>query len=300
MKQMVGPVYSSGKIKDERKHHFTDGYVAPISRERREEQVKLVTKYFQKEKKVTDTLKQKIIDKTEKLSESYIENANKISREEALKLGEARRKEALQRREMQVKMQAEKKSSMSIQQSYQSSSDVQVGFSSQQHTYDSSAVFDQDIKSVNITPFSLKKEVGAGIEVKSEQNTTAISYQEFIQKKEQFKSARATLVDKSKGDMEHQIVFAKEFSPANRPKNPKLLEMELKRAQEAKLKQEEEILRQQKEQEAIQKEREWAEAEAQRLKLQQEQMRKQEEEKLRLKMEQERIQKEKERREAEA
>merc|ERR1711915_405101 len=142
MKQMVGPIYSTGKIKDERKHNFTDGYVAPISREKREEQVKLVKKYFQREKKSTDNLKQKIIDKTEKLSETYIENASKVTREEALKLGEARRKEALQRREAQLKEQAERKAFISTQ--YQESQTV--GYSTiQNQSMEQSAQFDKDI-----------------------------------------------------------------------------------------------------------------------------------------------------------
>ena len=105
MKKLVGPIYSSGSLVDERKHHFTDGYVAPISREKREEQVKLVNKYFNKEKKTTDNLQKKIIDKAEKLQNSFSQEVVKISREEALKLGEARRIEALQRREQYLRTQ---------------------------------------------------------------------------------------------------------------------------------------------------------------------------------------------------
>merc|ERR1711915_782503 len=106
MKKLVGPIYSAGKSIDQRKHHFTEGYTAPISREKREEQLKLVNKYFQREKKSTENLKQKIIDKAEKLQGVYAEEASKtITREEALVLGEARRREALMRREEHVKNQ---------------------------------------------------------------------------------------------------------------------------------------------------------------------------------------------------
>merc|ERR1712045_979590 len=106
LKTMIGPIYSSGKIEDNRKHGYTQGYSAPLTRERKEEQVKLVQKYFQREKQATDFLQKKIVDKAESLRKQYAPRAksesrtdSKISREEALKLGEVRRQEALQRRQ---------------------------------------------------------------------------------------------------------------------------------------------------------------------------------------------------------
>merc|ERR1712045_982345 len=106
LKTMIGPIYSSGKIEDNRKHNYTQGYSAPLTRERKEEQVKLVQKYFQREKQATDFLQKKIVDKAESLRKQYAPRAksesrtdSKISREEALKLGEVRRQEALQRRQ---------------------------------------------------------------------------------------------------------------------------------------------------------------------------------------------------------
>merc|ERR1719323_609059 len=77
-----------------------------MTRERRQEQQKLVQKYFQREKQTTDKLQQKIVDKAENLRKQYEPRAksesrvdSRITREEALKLGEARRQEALQRRQ---------------------------------------------------------------------------------------------------------------------------------------------------------------------------------------------------------
>ena len=97
MKVMVGPIYSSGKIIDERKHNFICGYIAPISREKREEQVKLVKKFFQKEKNIIDNLTSKILGKAEQLQEKV--EPKYISREEALIIGQERKREALKRRE---------------------------------------------------------------------------------------------------------------------------------------------------------------------------------------------------------
>merc|ERR1712227_986488 len=106
LKTIVGPIYSSGKIEEQRKHNFTRGYVEPMTRERRQEQQKLVQKYFQREKQTTDSLQQKIVDKAENLKKQYEPRAksesrvdSRITREEALKLGEARRQEAIQRRQ---------------------------------------------------------------------------------------------------------------------------------------------------------------------------------------------------------
>merc|ERR1719466_264581 len=77
-----------------------------MTREKREEQVKLVNKYFMKEKKATDDLRQKVINKVENLAElEHVNYQKSISREEALQRGEERRKEALQRREVQLKNQ---------------------------------------------------------------------------------------------------------------------------------------------------------------------------------------------------
>ena len=91
---------------DERRHHFNQGYEAPISREKREEQVKLVNKYFMKEKKSTEDLRAKVINKAENLVLVEQANFNKaISRDQALQRGEERRKEALQRREKHLKEQ---------------------------------------------------------------------------------------------------------------------------------------------------------------------------------------------------
>merc|ERR1712002_763599 len=116
LKTMVGPIYSAGKIADERKHHFTDGYVAPLTREKREEQVKLVKKYFQREKQVTDRLQDKIVAKAEKLQKQYEVRSHsetradtRITREEALGQGETRRQEALQRRQEFLKQESEQK-----------------------------------------------------------------------------------------------------------------------------------------------------------------------------------------------
>jgi hypothetical protein len=98
MKVMVGPIYSSGKIADERKHHFNGGYVAPMSREKREEQVRLVKKFFQKEKLSIENLASKILEKAQILQEKA--DPIHISREEALRLGQERKREALMRHEI--------------------------------------------------------------------------------------------------------------------------------------------------------------------------------------------------------
>merc|ERR1719431_769932 len=111
LKKLHGPIYSSGKLVDERKHNFNQGYTAPLTREKREEQVKLVNKYFMKEKKATDDLRQKVIDKVENLAElQQVQYQKSVTREEALQRGEERRKEALQRREVQLRNQAETQS----------------------------------------------------------------------------------------------------------------------------------------------------------------------------------------------
>merc|ERR1712110_1279866 len=124
LKTMVGPIYSSGKIEDNRKHNFTQGYEAPMTRERKAEQMKLVQKYFLGEKQSTDMLQQKIVDKAENLRRQYSQRSRsetrtdtKISREEALKLGEERRKEAVERRKEFLKSETEstmKKSTMQM------------------------------------------------------------------------------------------------------------------------------------------------------------------------------------------
>merc|ERR1711872_833641 len=208
MKQMVGPVYSTGKIADEKKHHFTDGYVAPMTRERREEQVKLVTKYFQKEKSVTDNLKKKIIDKAEALSINYAEKASKITREEALKLGEARKREALKRREEQLKAQAAKKA---ISSEFESTTSKAVVSAEEYTEYGSiSNLSYGESNQMNVpSSFSLKKETSLSLTPKAENNTTAIGYHQFIQKKGQIKTKSENLAE----NVEGQVVFAKEFTP---------------------------------------------------------------------------------------
>merc|ERR1711994_1234846 len=208
MKQMVGPVYSTGKIADEKKHHFTDGYVAPMTRERREEQVKLVTKYFQKEKSVTDNLKKKIIDKAEALSINYAEKASKITREEALKLGEARKREALQRREEQLKAQAAKKA---ISSEFESTTSKTVVSAEEYTEYGSMSDLSYgESNQINVpSSFSLKKETSLSLTPKAEKNTTAIGYHQFIQKKGQIKTKSENLTE----NVEGQVVFAKEFTP---------------------------------------------------------------------------------------
>merc|ERR1712013_760873 len=87
-----------------------------MGREKREEQVKLVKKYFQREKQVTDRLQDKIVAKAEKLQKQYEVRSHsetradtRITREEALRQGEARRQEALQRRQEFLKQESEQK-----------------------------------------------------------------------------------------------------------------------------------------------------------------------------------------------
>ena len=105
LKTMVGPIYSSGKLEENRKHNFSVSYAAPMSKERKIEQMKLVEKYFKREKQATDMLQTKILDKAENLRQQYAPRSKsetraetRITREEALRLGEARRQDALQRR----------------------------------------------------------------------------------------------------------------------------------------------------------------------------------------------------------
>jgi hypothetical protein len=104
LSSMVGPVYKAGKV-DHTKHHFTDGYKAPLTREKREEQIKLVGKFFKKEKDTVDKLQQKIVDKAEHLQQSY-QSDIKVTREDALKQGGERRQEALRRREEFIRQEA--------------------------------------------------------------------------------------------------------------------------------------------------------------------------------------------------
>merc|ERR1711874_677115 len=66
-----------------------------------------------------------------------------------------------------------------------------------------------DANYVNVpTTFSLKKEESMNLTPKSENNTTAIGYHQFIQKKGQAKTTSSTLSGSVKG----QIEFAKEVS----------------------------------------------------------------------------------------
>merc|ERR1712147_371761 len=83
-----------------------------------------VQKYFLGEKKSTDMLQQKIVDKAENLRRQYsprsrseTRNDTKISHQEALKLGEERRRDAVERRKEFLKSETEstvKKSTMQM------------------------------------------------------------------------------------------------------------------------------------------------------------------------------------------
>jgi len=202
MKKLVGPIYSAGKSIDQRKHNFTDGYVAPISREKREEQVKLVNKYFQREKKSTDNLKQKIIEKASKLQGSYAEEATKvISRDEALKLGEARRKEALLRREEHLKSQAVKQ---------QSEGPMQMEFpqvQTRQFQSVHNATYTAKTEMTD-SQFSMKKESSGQISRSKENNSTAIGFQQYMEQRDHSRMK----TDPKEDGMQDQIVFAKEFN----------------------------------------------------------------------------------------
>merc|ERR1711962_1864821 len=191
---------------------FTDGYVAPISREKREEQVKLVNKYFQREKKSTDNLKQKIIEKASKLQGSYAEETAKaISRDEALKLGEARRKEALIRREEHLKNQAVKQQSEASV--HFETSQFQTRQVQSQHDTTSSAKME-----LAESPYSLKKEFSSQIMRSKENNSTAIGFQQYMEQRDHTgKTFQSTKIDpNAKGDIQDQIVFAKEFNKKKR------------------------------------------------------------------------------------
>merc|ERR1712139_592022 len=144
------------------------------------------------------------------LSMNYAEKATKITREEALKLGEARKIEALQRRENQLKAQAMKETVSSYS---QSSMKTEIHGQFSQHGVISDAKFD-DSTNLNIATFSLKKEEGVGVTPKPENNPTAISYQQFIQKKEGQMKTKTT--QNVMDNVKEQVVFAKEFSPVNR------------------------------------------------------------------------------------
>ena len=104
-KELVGPIYSSGRIADERVHHFTQGYQAPLSAEQKAEKMKLVNKFFQQQQKEANTLQQKVVAKAERLQQQYevrshsAHSETRVSREEALRQGEQRRQEAVARRQ---------------------------------------------------------------------------------------------------------------------------------------------------------------------------------------------------------
>merc|ERR1711915_786001 len=194
---------------DQRKHHFTEGYTAPISREKREAQLKLVNKYFQREKKSTENLKQKIIDKAEKLQGVYAEEASKtITREEALVLGEARRREALMRREEHVKNQVSRQQVESTGTFGQSSTATSFD---QQMTESQMAYYQSHHSS------SLKAMPSPQLTRAKENNTTAIGFKQFLGKKGDFKSLQKE-VKETNGitDIQDQIVYAKEFKKKNK------------------------------------------------------------------------------------
>lgn len=118
-KELVGPIYSTGKIADERVHHFTQGYQAPLSAEQKAEKMRLVKKFFQQQQKATDTFHQKVVAKVEGLKQQQSEvhvrsqSESRVSREEARERGEARRQEAVQRRQQFLQEERETMHSMS-------------------------------------------------------------------------------------------------------------------------------------------------------------------------------------------
>merc|ERR1719222_48080 len=101
-KELVGPIYSTGKIADERVHHFTQGYQAPMSAEQKAEKMRLIKKHFEKQQKAMGSLHEKVVSKVVSLqqqTEVRSHSESRVSREEALRLGENRRQEAVQRRQ---------------------------------------------------------------------------------------------------------------------------------------------------------------------------------------------------------
>ena len=70
-KELVGPIYSSGRIADERVHHFTQGYTAPLSAEQKAEKMRLVKKFFHQQQKGAEVLQQKVVAKAERLQQQF-------------------------------------------------------------------------------------------------------------------------------------------------------------------------------------------------------------------------------------
>ena len=70
-KELVGPIYSTGRIADERVHHFTQGYTAPLSAEQKAEKMRLVKKFFHQQQKGAEVLQQKVVAKAERLQQQF-------------------------------------------------------------------------------------------------------------------------------------------------------------------------------------------------------------------------------------
>merc|ERR1719180_631929 len=115
-KELVGPIYSTGKIADERVHHFTQGYQAPMSAEQKAEKMRLIKKHFEKQQKAIGSLHEKVVSKVTSLqqqTEVRSHSESRVSREEALRLGENRRQEAVQRRQQFLQQERESQKTMS-------------------------------------------------------------------------------------------------------------------------------------------------------------------------------------------
>ena len=115
-RELVGPIYSTGKIADERVHHFTQGYQAPMSAEQKAEKMRLIKKHFEKQQKAIGSLHEKVVSKVTSLqqqTEVRSHSESRVSREEALRLGENRRQEAVQRRQQFLQQERESRKTMS-------------------------------------------------------------------------------------------------------------------------------------------------------------------------------------------
>ena len=112
----MGPIYSTGKIADERVHNFTQGYQAPLSAEQKAEKLRLIKKHFEKQQKAIGSLHEKVVSKVSSLqqqTEVRSHSESRVSREEALRLGENRRQEAVQRRQQFLQQERESRRTMS-------------------------------------------------------------------------------------------------------------------------------------------------------------------------------------------
>merc|ERR1719370_1323210 len=115
-RELVGPIYSTGKIADERVHHFTQGYQAPMSAEQKAEKMRLIKKHFEKQQKAIGSLHKKVVSKVTSLqqqTEVRSHSESRVSRDEALRLGENRRQEAVQRRQQFLQQERESRKTMS-------------------------------------------------------------------------------------------------------------------------------------------------------------------------------------------